>query len=260
MDDASLILRHQVLLATFQGRMGDHGIYCLLHEMFGHDIAVRISRSEGVNYPDLYDNRIRPPPLEDIIAGGGVPPLPSLLPPQPAPAESSSMSVTASSERLSHNARDPSLGPIHPVNNVQKRPSPSAHDADPVAAAKRPKPTEPTLDKGKGKAIVSLQAGRFTQPNAQASSSRFTLDHMRAPHDPKVPRVPHGRGSGPPKRPRESYLSQAGTIDWDLVTHEDIDWTTRVGIDGILYDREHKPEEYRLVDTPYSELVDWYMF
>jgi hypothetical protein len=55
-------------------------------------------------------------------------------------------------------------------------------------------------------------------------------------------------------------LFEDGTIDWELVTHENIDWTTRVGIDGILYNQEHKPEEYRLVGTPYSELVDWYMF
>jgi len=83
------------------------------------------------------------------------------------------------------------------------------------------------------------------------------LDHLR---DPQAPQVPHGRGSGPPKCPQESYLSKDGTIDWELVTHEDIDWTTRVGIDGILYDQDYKPEEYRLVGTPYSELVDWYKF
>jgi hypothetical protein len=157
-----------------------------------------------------------------------------------------------------HNEHDPLPEPIHPVNHVQKRPNPSAQDADLVTAAKRLKPTEPKPDKGKGKAVVSSE--RFTQPNAEASSSRVTLDHLWAPQDPKAPRVPHGRGSGPPKRPRESYLSEDGTIDWELVTHEDIDWTTRVGIDGILYNREHKPEEYRLVGTPYSELVDWYMF
>jgi len=251
MDNASLILRHQVLLATFQGRMGDHGIYCLLHEMFGHDIALKMSRSEGVNYPDRYEDRILPPPFEDIIAGGGVPPLPSHLP-------AGKSNGAASLERQSHNKHDSFAEQIHPVKHVKKRPNLSAQDIDLVPAAKRPKTAEPKLDKGKGKAVVS--SGRFSQPNAEASSSRVTLDHLRAPQDHKAPRVPHGRGSGPPKRPRESYLLEDGTIDWELVTHEDIDWTTRVGIDGILYNREHKPEEYRLVGTPYSELVDWYMF
>jgi hypothetical protein len=251
MDDASLILRHQVLLATFQGRMGAHGIYCLLHEMFGHDIAVKMSRSEGVNYPDHYEDRIRPPPLEEIIAGGGAPPLPSHLPPQPP---SNSHIEGASTETKSHKNGSPSLDVTHQVKNVQKRPNPSTQGGDLVAAAKRPKHPEPKQDKGKGKAIISSQSRQFTQPNAEASSSRVTLDHLRAPH------VHHGRGSGSPKRPRESYLTEDGKIDWDLVTHEDIDWTTRVGIDGILYDREHKPEEYRLVGTPYANLVDWYMF
>ena len=136
MDDTSLIVCHQVLLAAFQGCMGDHGIYCLLHEMFGHDIAVRMSRSEGVKYPDHYEDQIHPPPLEDIIAGGGGSPLPSHLPPQPIHAESNSKYFTLSSEQQLHNKHNLLLKPIHPVKNVQKRPNPSEQDADLGTTAK----------------------------------------------------------------------------------------------------------------------------
>ena len=287
MSDASLTLRHTILVATFNGQMGDHGIYCVLHDIFGHNHAVRICRSEGVDYPDSYEDRIRPPPLEDIIAGGTIPQIPLHSPlSQPAwviKKGSHAQINTGSLEGRSDEDDATWTERIRLGKKVKKRRHPLVTQADILAVSKRPKtavlasplisadsivldtvanqdkPVPTYINKGKAKAADPRRSRQYTQANAVASSSRVTLDHLIPLQDPiKLRGI--GHGIGPPTRSQKSYLSPDGTIEWDRVTHRDIDWTTRIGIDGILYSNDYKPEEYLLVGTPYAHMVNWNMF
>ena len=115
------------------------------------------------------------------------------------------------------------------------------------------------INKGKARAVEPRRSHQYTQSNAVASSSQVTLGHLIPLQDPiKLRGI--GHGIGPPTHSQKSYLSLDGTIEWDCVTHQEIDWTSCIGIDGILYSNDYKLEEYLLVGTPYAHMVNWNMF